>query len=125
MSRAVAPDSNVRRTPEPRGRIAASRCPVSICPGKRPASSVTTRSLPPTNLEALVAVAKRLEAGLRRRSDEAHEVQGRLLAGVEAVLGDVGDVEERANQARRADAVEVLGDRQAVQQGRAVAVRQR
>ena len=41
-------------------------------------------------------------------ADQEEEVERRLLAGVEAVLGDVGDVEQLAHPAGGADAVEVL-----------------
>ena len=66
--------------------------------------------------------AERLEARARLGPDEPDQVERGLLAGVEAVLGDEGHVEERADHPGRADAVEVFGDREAVQQRRAVAV---
>ena len=74
------------------------------------------------DLVALVALAEQRQLARVLEvagADQEDEVQRRLLAGIEAVLGDVGDFEQLAHPAGRADLVEVLRHRHAVERGAA------
>ena len=68
----------------------------------------------PAHVEALVALAEDAE-GERVGVEQQQEVERRLLGGLEAVFGGVGDVEELAEPGLGAGAVEPLGEGHAVE----------